>query len=96
MAQYPNVALKWSHGPGLLSAEEYPYRDVLPLLRKAIKAFGVERILWASDYTVARDRNGNSWAQILYYLLDSDQLTRTEKEWLFGGTVRKALGWPRS
>jgi L-fuconolactonase len=96
LAQYPNVALKWSHAPGLLSAEEYPYRDVLPLLRKAIDAFTVERILWASDYTVARDRNGNSWAQCLYYLLDTDQLTRTEKEWLLGGTVRKVLDWPRS
>jgi L-fuconolactonase len=95
MAQYPNVALKWSHAPGLLSAEEYPYRDVLPLLRKAITAFSVERILWASDYTVARDRNGNSWAQCLYYLVDTDQLTRTEKEWLLGGTVRKVLDWPR-
>ncbi len=96
LAQYPNVALKWSHAPGLLSAEEYPYRDVLPLLRKAINAFSVERILWASDYTVARDRNGNSWAQCLYYLLDTDQLTTTEKEWILGGTLRKVLDWPRS
>jgi L-fuconolactonase len=95
LAQYPNVALKWSHAPGLLSAEEYPYRDVLPLLRKAINAFTVKRILWASDYSVARDRNGNSWAQCLYYLLDTDQLTRTEKEWILGGTVRQVLDWPR-
>jgi predicted TIM-barrel fold metal-dependent hydrolase len=95
MAQYPNVALKWSHAPGLLSAEEYPYRDVLPLLRKAINAFSVERLLWASDYTVARDRNGNSWGECLYYLLDTDELTRTEKEWVLGGTLRKVLDWPR-
>src|SRR5262249_39984587 len=33
MAQYPNVALKWCHAPGLLSEEDYPYRDVMPLLR---------------------------------------------------------------
>jgi predicted TIM-barrel fold metal-dependent hydrolase len=93
MAQYPNVALKWCHAPGLLSDEDYPYRDVMPLLRRAIGAFGVERIMWASDYTVAHDQNANSWAQCLYYLLDSDQLSRTEKEWLFGGSVRRVLNW---
>ena len=48
-------------------------------------------IMWASDYTVARDQNANSWAQYLYYLLDSDQLSRTEKEWLFGGSARRVL-----
>jgi L-fuconolactonase len=96
MAQYPNVALKWCHAPGLLSAEAYPYRDLMPLLRTAIDAFGAERIMWASDYTVARDQNGNSWAQCLYYLLGSDQLSWTEKEWILGGSVRKVLDWPRS
>ena len=52
--------------------------------------------MWASDYTVARDQNGNSWGQCLYYVLDSDQLSRTEKEWILGGSVRKILNWPRS
>jgi L-fuconolactonase len=93
MAQYPNVALKWCHAPGLLSEEDYPYRDVMPLLRQAIDAFGVERIMWASDYTIAHDQNANSWAECLYYLLDSDQLSRTEKEWLLGGSVRQVLNW---
>ncbi|HEY1297747.1 MAG TPA: amidohydrolase family protein [Chloroflexota bacterium] len=93
MAQYSNVALKWCHAPGLLSEEDYPYRDLMPLLRMAIDAFGAERIMWASDYTVARDQNGNTWAECLYYLLDSDQLSSTEKEWILGGAVRKALNW---
>src|ERR1700744_1608555 len=88
MAQYPHVALKWCHAPGLLSEEDYPYRDVMPLLRQALDAFGVQRVMWASDYTVARGPNANSWAQCLYSLLDSAQLSRTEKEWLLGGSAR--------
>ena len=40
-----------------------------------------------------RDQNANSWAQCLYYLLDSDQLSRTEKEWLLGGSARQILSW---
>lgn len=93
MARYPNVALKWCHAPGLMSEQDYPYRDVMPLLRQAIDAFGVERIMWASDYTMARDRDASSWAQCLYYLLDSDQLSRTEKQWLLGGSARHVLNW---
>jgi predicted TIM-barrel fold metal-dependent hydrolase len=65
----------------------------MPLLRQAIDAFGVERVMWASDYTVARDRNANSWAQCLCYLLDSDQLSRTEKQRLLGGSARHILNW---
>jgi predicted TIM-barrel fold metal-dependent hydrolase len=96
LAQYPNVALKWSHAPSLFSEQGYPFRDVLPLLRKAIVAFGVERIMWASDYTVARDQHGEAWAHALYYLLDSDQLSASEKEWILAGSVRKTLRWPRT
>jgi predicted TIM-barrel fold metal-dependent hydrolase len=95
MARYPNVALKWCHAPGLLSEEDYPYRDLMPLLRLAIDAFGAERIMWASDYTVARDQNGNSWGECLYYMLDSDQLSTTEKEWILGGAARRVLDWAR-
>jgi L-fuconolactonase len=87
MVRYPNVALKWCHAPGLLSEEDYPYRDLMPLLRQAIEAFGAERIMWASDYTVAREHNRNTWAQCLYCLLDSDQLSWTEKEWILAGSV---------
>jgi predicted TIM-barrel fold metal-dependent hydrolase len=93
LAQYPNIALKWCHAPGLLSEQEYPYPDLMPRLRRAIDAFGVERVMWASDYTVARDQNGNSWAQCLYYVLSSEALSETEKEWLLGRSLRRALNW---
>jgi len=95
MAQYPNVSLKWCHAPGLLSDEDFPYRDLMPILRQAIDAFGAERIMWASDYTVARPQNQNTWAECLYYVLESDQLSRAEKEWILGGAARLVLGWPR-
>jgi 2-polyprenyl-6-methoxyphenol hydroxylase-like FAD-dependent oxidoreductase len=68
--------------------------DMLPLLRKVIDAFGVERVMWASDYTQSRNETGYSWAHTLHYLLDSDQLSETEKEWLLGRSVRQVLRWP--
>jgi predicted TIM-barrel fold metal-dependent hydrolase len=95
LAEYPNLALKWCHAPNLFSEQDYPYRDALPVLRRAIDGFGVNRILWASDYTQARTEMGITWTQALYYILDSDQLSETEKEWLLAGSARKALRWPR-
>jgi L-fuconolactonase len=94
MAQYANLAMKWSQAPLKLSAEEYPYRDVVALLRRAIDAFGVERIMWASDYTQIRANSGGTWADELGYLRDSDQLSETEKAWLLGRSVRQVLRWP--
>jgi hypothetical protein len=67
-----------------------------PVLRRAIEGFGPERIMWASASTQARTEMGITWAQALYYLLDSDQLSNIEKEWLLGASVRKALNWSTS
>ena len=67
----------------------------MPLLRQATDAFGAERIMWASDDTVARDHNGDAWAECLYDLLDAEQLSRPEKEWILGGAARTILDWPR-
>ncbi len=95
LAQYPNLALKWCHAPNLFSDEAYPYRDVMRVLRRAIEAFGVDRIMWASDYTQARTEMGITWAQALYYVLESDQLSEIEKQWLLGESLRKALHWAK-
>jgi predicted TIM-barrel fold metal-dependent hydrolase len=90
MARYKNVALKWSNAPSM-SAEPYPFRDMTPLLRSAIEAFGCERVLWASDWT--QHRRELSWAESLYWILDSADLARYEKEWVLGRTCRSMLRW---
>ena len=63
LAQYPNLALKWCHAPARLSGEPYPHRDVLPHLRRVIDAYGVEHVMWASDYTQSRHTFGRPWAE---------------------------------
>jgi predicted TIM-barrel fold metal-dependent hydrolase len=93
LARYPNFAIKWCHVPTYLSREPYPFRDVLPHLRRAIDAFGPQRIMWASDHTESRPHH--SWAQALYYILDSNMLTDIEKEWILGRSARTVLAWPR-
>jgi len=92
LADHPNVLLKWSHAQGMFGELEYPSPGLIPHLRRAIDAFGVDRIMWASDY--GGNQTGETWKQLLRYLLDSDGVTQEEKLWLFGGTVRSALNWP--
>ena len=91
LAEYPNVALKWSHAQGMFGELNYPSPGLIPYLRRAIDAFGVERIMWASD--IGGNQTGETWHQLLHYLLDSDGVTLDEKQWLFGRTVREILSW---
>jgi L-fuconolactonase len=94
LADYPNVALKWSHIERL-SSEGYPFEDLIPHFRQVLDAFGTERVMWASDYTQSRRLSAHptTWSGLLHYLLDADYLSATEKEALLGGTVRTILRW---
>jgi predicted TIM-barrel fold metal-dependent hydrolase len=92
LAQYPNVALKWCHAPRL-SAEAYPYPDLMPALLKVVEAFGPERVMWASDHS--QSKNHHSWAESLYYIRDSSELSASDKEWILGRSVRTILNWPK-
>jgi len=65
---------------------------LLPKLARAIEAFGKHRVLWASDYTVSRDRQ--NWAESLFYIRHSPTLSTSDKEWTLGRTIRKLLKWP--
>ena len=91
-ARHPNVAYKWAHAPNFLSTTPYPFPDLEPKLRRAVDAFGPERVLWASDYTMTRRRA--NWAEALFSIRDSPSLTQDEKAWILGGTARKILNWP--
>jgi predicted TIM-barrel fold metal-dependent hydrolase len=92
MAEFPNVAFKWAHAPVFLSTEPYPFRDLEPKLARVLDAYGRERVMWASDYTVTRRRQ--SWAESLFCLRDSPALSDSDKEWILGRTARTLLNWP--
>jgi len=91
IAAWPNAALKWSHAQHLFRAGHYPYAPLRPILRCAIQAFGVERIMWASDKTVILDQR---WSDMLFCLRDDPELSRDEKEWILGRSARTILRWP--
>lgn len=92
MARYPNIAYKWAHAPSLLSTAPYPFPDLESKLRRAVDAFGPERVMWASDYTMTRTRA--NWGESLFAIRHSPSLSEDEKAWILGRTARKILHWP--
>jgi len=49
LARFPTVFVKIA-GFHQWCQERYPFRDGIPYLEAAVKAFGAERCMWASDY----------------------------------------------
>jgi predicted TIM-barrel fold metal-dependent hydrolase len=92
LADLPNVALKWGHAQGLFSISGYPFAGLRPYLRRALNAFGAERIMWAGD--ASANLSGESWAELLFWLRDNPDLSQSEREKLLGGTARRILDWP--
>jgi predicted TIM-barrel fold metal-dependent hydrolase len=100
LARYPNVHVKLCGAP-LLSEQVYPFDDVWPRLAQLFNAFGVDRVMWGSDYTRMRAadlprgerprRRGLSYADSMNFLLHSERLSFSEKKALFGGTARRVL-----
>ena len=92
LSDYPNIGLKWSHASESFEAPSYPGEKLHGVLRKAINAFGSDRIMWASDYSVIQ--TGESWAEHLYGILGDTDLTREERENILGATLRRWIDWP--
>jgi len=103
LAQYPNVHVKFCGVP-LMSNEEFPYKDTWPWLHQIIDAFGPERLFWGSDYTrmrwipetssqLAPRDQWKRYCDCLNYLLQTDEISASDKEWMLGKAIRKALRW---
>jgi predicted TIM-barrel fold metal-dependent hydrolase len=93
LAEHPNVALKWGHAQRLFDSHDYPYEPIRPYLRRAIEAFGADRLLWASDASVIWD---HSWSNLLTSVRDDPELAQEEKQWILGRSARRVFLWPAS
>jgi L-fuconolactonase len=103
LARYPNVHVKLSGAP-LLSDRPYPFEDLWPRIEQLLKAFGIGRIMWGSDYTRLRTadlptgerprRRGISYSESLDFLRRSTRLDYDEKKALLGANARRTLKIP--
>lgn len=92
-ARWPQVALKWAHAPVMFDAAGYPNLAARPFLRKALDAFGAERVMWASD--ISANQTGESWAELIFAITENPEVSASEREWVMGKTARKWLNWPK-
>jgi L-fuconolactonase len=70
------------------------FPDIWPHLHRMIDAFGVDRLMWGSDFTHGQPLR--NYRESVDFLLLSDEISETDKEALLAGTVRRCLNWPSS
>lgn len=90
-ADWPQVALKWAHAPAGFDAPGYPNLAARPWLRRAVDAFGADRVMWASD--ISANQTGESWAELLFAIASNPDLSEAERALVLGGTARAWLDW---
>ena len=91
LAKYPNVSVKLS---SVLrsSTESYPFRDVMPHIRRLFDAYGPQRCYWGTDVT-------NGYAQATYrqrltqFTEELSFLSETDKDWIMGRAIVARLRW---
>ena len=91
LSEFPNIALKWGHASTMFDRPAWPGEGLWPILRRAVSAFGPERVMWASDYSV--NQRGESWAELLFGIRGNPELTEVELQAVLGGSARALLGW---
>lgn len=90
LAAHDNVAIKVSGVP-TLSLLPYPYSDLWPHLHAVFDSFGLDRCMWGTDWT--RALSILSYEQGVSYILESDELSSSDKATLFGATLRRIYRW---
>lgn len=89
LARLPNVAIKLSGAPAL-AAEPFPYPDLWPRLHAVLDAYGVERVMWGSDWTRIP---GVTYEESVRFIRDSDELSPDEKSAVLGDSLQRIMHW---
>ena len=90
LAKHPHVRVKAS-AYYALGKKRPPHRELLPMLRRVLDAFGPQRVMWASDapYQVVAP---NSYAASLAFILDeANFLSATDRDWLLRRTAEETF-----
>jgi L-fuconolactonase len=90
LVRYPKVFVKISHAWSL-SKQSYPWLDAQELVKQLYDRFGPQRLMWATDWPIARERA--TYAQRLSVVRDDMPfLSAEDKAWILSKTVERV--WP--
>lgn len=88
MARHPRVMLKLGAFYAL-GKKTPPYRDMLPLIRRLVDAFGPARCMWESDAPL-QTRDGHTFEAAVAVIRDhADFLSSSDKRQILQGTAEK-------
>lgn len=88
---YPKVFVKISH-TWSLSKQGYPWLDAQELVKRLYGRFGPERLLWGTDWPIAKDRA--TYSQRLTVIRDAMKfLNEEDKRWILSNTLVRV--WPK-
>ena len=90
LARFPKVNVKVSSVPNF-STQPYPYRDVVPHIKRVYEAYGPRRMFWGSDLTRLR----GTYIDCLRLFRDEmDFLSAEDRTWILGRGIAECIGWP--
>lgn len=93
LGRHDNVSVKLS-AHLVLSDAGYPWTDLNRLQDALLDAFGVRRLMWASNWPMPPTRSA-SYEQRLTCLVEHlGRLSPSEQGWVFGGTARSLWRLP--
>ena len=87
LAEHPGLVLKWCHPGRTFRHFTDPAEAERRGLAAAVRAFGADRICWASDVTY--EETAKSWAELLGAVRFHPDLADEERAWVLAGTARK-------
>ena len=90
LARYPKVTVKVSAFYAL-GAKQPPYLDLIPMIQQVCSAFGVERLMWASDAPYQLSPPHSYDASIALVRDRLEFLSAEEREWLLRKTAERVF-----
>ncbi|MCP5109805.1 MAG: amidohydrolase family protein [bacterium] len=90
LARYPRMHVKLSAFYAL-GRKQYPYTDLLPMVRRLIEAYGPQRLMWASD-SPFQVQNGHTYEGSVELIRDRlDGISAGDREWLLTKTAERVF-----
>jgi predicted TIM-barrel fold metal-dependent hydrolase len=90
LARFRNVHVKVSAFYAL-GRKQYPYTDLLPMVRRLIDAYGPQRLMWATDcpYQVEDGHTYKGSLELVEERLDG--ISSTDRQWLLAKTAERVF-----
>ena len=89
LAQHKKVTVKVS-AYYALGKKQPPYLDLIPMIRRVLDAYGVERSMWASDSPYQMD-GSNTYAASIALIRDRMELSQADRQALLQETAQRVF-----